>query len=149
MANAKQISKLADQYYGIVKSAQARQTQKIVGEMIGLVRGAIVSMQHLLSLPKYKDHSNFNDMLQLFKGTYQVLMTMSQNQNEDLSSYLVTLENDLGSLSFFTSQGNVGTGRDALTDLRIGGYTDPAYYVNHLFSLFDALKKSFYEKSKM
>ena len=66
------------------------------------------------------------------------------NQSNDPTPYLSTINNDLGTVSFYTSSGNAGIGRDALTDLRIGGYTAPSYYVSNLSKLYDTLNRSIF-----
>lgn len=136
MTNIQQLIKLANSFCAKLIVAQNNQNDAIIKQMVGLVIGAITSVKHLMSLPKYKGSSNLINVLNGFQQFHNVLTTMDRNKP---SRYSDQLKQILGSINFYSAPGNTGTGRDPIMDIQKDGYTPPAYYVNQLMKLLNSI----------
>jgi hypothetical protein len=140
MANIKHLTKLANRFYtqaqAVVNLQLEQYIDRMVRNMLGLSRGAEVSIKHLLSMPKYSASQTLKDMSGLIPQLTTALSEVSASDAGGLSN----VENILGSLSFYTSSGNAGTGYDAVTSVSEGGYSPPAYYVKTLTNMLDQVK---------
>jgi hypothetical protein len=145
MTDIKQLSKLAESFHA--KAITAQKTQKaqfldtMIKQMAALAAGSVVSVKHLQSIPKYRSSVNLNSVLAIFQQIHDILSNINTN---DPFNQLEQLKQLLGTVSFYSSPGNAGTGRDPIMDIQKDGYTPPSYYVNQLTRMLDAINKHIY-----
>lgn len=133
----REILKLADSFYLAVLSQDNRGAKAIVQQMQGLTNGAIVAVNHMLTFPQYKRSPG---LLTLKNMLPKILTTI--NSFKTVNDYFTnSLDNLLGSASFYTAKGNAGTGKDPITSVRVEGYSAPGYYIDTLIQLNDQLKR--------
>lgn len=141
MSRLNSLTKLANRFYFQALAAQNAQLEQyfdcMIREMIGLVRGADVSVKHLMSLPRYQHSKTLPQMLQQFAELTNAIVNLSP---QDPAANLGTVESKLSELSFYTSANNAGTGYDPITFTREGGYSPPAYYVSTLTDIVRQMK---------
>lgn len=144
MANIKHLVKAAEAFHFRAVFAQQSQTatyaNALVGQMLGLARGAVVSVNHLLSKPQYQQSESLGTMKGELPKLVSALSSFNYNVSDD--NFYNTLDNVIGNLSFYTNKGNTGTGYDPVTSTALEGYTAPDYYVNALQALNTKLKNN-------
>jgi hypothetical protein len=149
MTNVRYLTNLAEVFCArAITAQQAQSTQFIdtmLSKMAGLAAGAVASVKHLLSMPKYKSSSTLISALDSFQQIQQLLSTVD---HADPSFDLDKLSRVLKEISFYSASGNVGTGHDPVMDVQEGGYTAPAYYVDQLSKLLDIIKGHMFKESR-
>lgn len=147
MSNIKHLTKLAESYH---LKAVAQQQQKLdqyfttVSQNIAeLATSLVASVKHLLSKPKYQASIN----LRTIKDSANRLASLANNAVAENADNTLKQYNDLiGGMTFYASSNNAGTGYDPITNIREDGYTEPAYYINNIDTLYRQLQNKYKEQ---
>lgn len=141
MADIKHLLKAAENFHlrtVVAQQQQANQyTNLMIRKMQALVPPAIASVDHLLANPQYQKSIGLKALKSQLPAVANQLATFVPADSGN--DFYDSLGNMVTGLMYYT-QGNAGTGHDPATNVSLGGYTPPSYYVNALVSYFDKIK---------